>query len=101
MKHSLKSLPLSNSFAALPEAFYSGVQPTPFEKPAQLIHLNSAAAELLDLDPDVAADNNFANVFNGKQAQPDAEYGTLRRSVAGPGPRHPDQLLLITPGNYT
>jgi len=49
MKHSLNCLPLSNSFAALP----------------------------------------------------DAEYGTLRRSAAGLGPRHPDQLLHISPGDYT
>jgi len=101
MKHLLNCLPLSNCFAALSEAFYSRVLSTPLEKPAQLIHSNSAAAELLELDPHVAADNNFANVYNGKQALPDAEYGTLRRSAAVLGPRHPDQLPLITPGDYT
>ena len=73
MKHSLDSLPLSNSFAALPEAFYSRVQPTPFEKPAQLIHFNRAAAGLLDFDPEVAKDSSFANVFTGKQALPGAD----------------------------
>ena len=73
MKHSLDSLPLSNSFAQLSEAFYSRVQPTPFEKPAQLIHFNSAAAELLDFDPEIAKDSNFANVFTGRQPLPNAE----------------------------
>ena len=67
MKHSLNTLTFSNSFAGLPEAFYSRVQPTPFEKPARLIHFNEAAAELLDLDPATAGDSSFAEVFTGKQ----------------------------------
>jgi hypothetical protein len=48
----LHELPFSNSFAGLPETFYSRVQPTPFETRPELIHFNTAVAELLDLDPD-------------------------------------------------
>jgi uncharacterized protein YdiU (UPF0061 family) len=70
MKHSLHTLPLSNSFAKLPEAFYSRVQPTPFEAAAELIHFNSAAAELLDLDPAVATDPLLPAIFSGAQSLP-------------------------------
>ena len=64
--HTLETLPFTNSFATLPAAFYARVQPTPLEKPAQLIHLNTAAAELLDLNPDIADDPGFADLFSGK-----------------------------------
>jgi uncharacterized protein YdiU (UPF0061 family) len=70
MKHSLHTLPLSNSFARLPETFYSRVQPTPFEATAELVHFNNAAAELLDLDPAVVADPLFPAVFSGEQPLP-------------------------------
>jgi uncharacterized protein YdiU (UPF0061 family) len=73
MKHSLHTLPLSNSFAKLPGTFYSRVQPTPFEQPAELIHFNTAAAELLDLDPAVACDPACADIFSGRQLLPGAD----------------------------
>jgi uncharacterized protein YdiU (UPF0061 family) len=73
MKHSLDSLPLSNSFAKLPDSFYSRVQPTPLRKPAQLIHFNRVAAGLLDIDPEVANHASFASVFTGKQPLPGAD----------------------------
>ena len=50
MKYSLDQLPLTNSFAGLGEDFYSLVQPTPFGRPAHLVHANAAVAELLHLD---------------------------------------------------
>lgn len=67
MKHDLDSLPLSNSFAALGETFFSRVTPTPFEDDARLIHFNADAADLLDLDHAVQHDADFANVFTGKR----------------------------------
>lgn len=73
MKQSLHTLPFSNSFTSLPDTFYSRVQPTPLEKPARLIHFNAAAAELLDLDPQVANDPAFADIFSGRQALPAAD----------------------------
>jgi uncharacterized protein YdiU (UPF0061 family) len=73
MKHSLHTLPLSNSFARLPETFYSRVQPTPFEGAAELIHFNSAAAELLDLDPAVATDPLFPAIFSGAEPLPNGD----------------------------
>jgi uncharacterized protein YdiU (UPF0061 family) len=67
MKYDLHSLPLSNSFAALGEKFYSPVAPTPFEQPARLIHFNADAADLLDLDHAVQHAAEFADVFTGRQ----------------------------------
>jgi protein adenylyltransferase len=63
--HSLSSLPFSNSFAGLPEAFHARVQPTPLEHPARLVHFNPAAAALLELDPAVRADPEFPRIFSG------------------------------------
>ncbi len=67
MKHELHALPLTNSFATLGEIFYSPVTPTPFEQTAELIHFNSDAADLLDLEHKVQDDPNFADIFTGKQ----------------------------------
>jgi uncharacterized protein YdiU (UPF0061 family) len=71
MKHTLSTLPLSNSFASLGEEFFSRVQPTPFETTPALIHFNPGAAELLDLDPalyqDPARIPKLAAIFSGKQ----------------------------------
>jgi uncharacterized protein YdiU (UPF0061 family) len=76
--HTLDTLPLNNSFAALPAAFHSRVRPTALEKPAQLIHFNRAAAELLGLDPAVADDPLFTDIFTGKQALPGADPVAMR-----------------------
>ena len=76
--HTLDTLPLTNSFAALPAAFHARVQPTPLMQPAQLIHFNPAAAALLNLDPASAAEQGFADIFSGRQALPGAEPVAMR-----------------------
>lgn len=73
MTYSLDTLPFRNSFAALPGDFYSRVAPTAFETPARLIHFNTQAAQLLDLDPAVRHDPRCADVFSGKYALPGAD----------------------------
>ncbi len=70
MKHSLDTLPFSNSFAALPPAFYARITPTPFATEPRLIHFNTQVAALLDLDPAVQHDPRFVEVFSGKQCLP-------------------------------
>ncbi len=70
MKYSLDNLPFSNSFAALPPAFYSRVAPTPFESEPMLIHFNTQAAALLDLDPGVQHDPRFVEAFSGRRRLP-------------------------------
>lgn len=67
MKHSLSTLPLSNSFTALGESFFSRVNPTPFQTPPKLIHFNRHAASLLDLDPVLHHDTEIAELFSGKR----------------------------------
>ncbi|MBN4080141.1 YdiU family protein [Beggiatoa alba] len=65
MKHSLATLPFSNTFASLADTFYSRVQPTPFDSKSYLIHFNSQAAALLDLDPDEQHSPDFVSLFSG------------------------------------
>src|SRR3970040_2394702 len=73
MNYSLDNLPFSNSFAALPPAFYSRVAPTPFETAPTLIHFNTQAAALLDLDPSVRQDPRFVATFSGGERLPGTE----------------------------
>lgn len=70
MKYSFDNLPFTNSFAALAPDFYARVQPTPFESEARLLHFNTQAAELLDLDPAVRDDPRFVDVFSGRRQLP-------------------------------
>jgi uncharacterized protein YdiU (UPF0061 family) len=70
MNYSLDNLPFSNSFATLPPAFYSRVAPTAFETAPTLIHFNTQAAALLDLDPSVQQDPRFVATFSGGQRLP-------------------------------
>ena len=70
MKHSLDTLPFSNSFAALPPVFYSRVAPTAFATEPRLIHFNADAAALLDLDAAVQHDARFVEAFSGQRNLP-------------------------------
>lgn len=66
----LQELPFTNSFARLPDTYYSRVAPTPFETVPHLIHFNNAAAALLHLDPDCRKDPRFAETFTGRLTLP-------------------------------
>ena len=70
---SLDALPFSNSFAALPQAFYSRVAPTPFQTTPRLIHFNEPAALLLGLDPSVQHDPRFVEAFSGQRILPGSD----------------------------
>jgi uncharacterized protein YdiU (UPF0061 family) len=73
MKYAMNTLPFSNSFATLPQAFYSRVAPTPFETKSKLIHFNTQAAALLGFDPAVQHDPQFVATFSGQQIPAGAE----------------------------
>lgn len=45
----LETLPFDNTYARLPEAFYSRLDPTPLERP-HLVAFNPEAAALIGLD---------------------------------------------------
>lgn len=69
----LEELNFHNTYARLPESFYSRVTPTPFSKPPYLVSFNAAAAALIDLDPKEAARPEFADYFSGGRALPGSE----------------------------
>ncbi|GMR07355.1 MAG: YdiU family protein [Gammaproteobacteria bacterium] len=48
---SIEQLTFNNTYARLPEVFFSRVLPRPFEQ-QHLVSINPAVAEMLDLDPD-------------------------------------------------
>jgi uncharacterized protein YdiU (UPF0061 family) len=70
MHDSLHKLHLSNSFAQLPEVFYSRLSPTPFIAPARLVHFNVRAAAMLGLDPAIRDDAEFLAVMSGRRDLP-------------------------------
>ena len=67
MSFSLKSIPLHDSFLKLGSEFLSEVEPTPFKTESTLIHFNKNAADLLDLEDDIDQEQQFVDVFSGKQ----------------------------------
>ncbi|MCP9465491.1 MAG: YdiU family protein [Nitrospira sp.] len=62
---SLEQLVFDNSYARLPEAFYTKVSPTPFASSPSVVAFNTDAALLIDLDPQEAARPEFAQLFGG------------------------------------
>ena len=69
---SLTELLFDNTYARLPEAFYTRVEPTPLPGP-YLVSFNPAAAELIGLNPDEAARPEFAEYFSGNRLLPGTE----------------------------
>lgn len=69
----LETLRFDNSYARLPDGFFAKLNPTPFSSPPRLIHANSAAAALIDLDPGQFARPEFAGTFGGSLLAPGME----------------------------
>ncbi|MES2490511.1 MAG: YdiU family protein [Pseudomonadota bacterium] len=72
MKLTLDNLRINNRFASLPEDYFSRVQPTPLPSP-KLLHFNTDAAALIDLDPAQAQRPEFAEIFSGSRPLPGAD----------------------------
>ncbi|TCO83678.1 hypothetical protein EV699_10162 [Plasticicumulans lactativorans] len=68
----LDDLAFDNTYARLPDAYFSRVAPQPHGRPT-LLHVNPAACALLDLDPAEAARDDFALRFSGHAPLPGAE----------------------------
>ena len=64
LRHSVATLPLANSFAALPPAFYTRLASTPLPAP-YLVCANPAAADLIGLDAAALHSEDFLQVFSG------------------------------------
>ena len=67
---SLETLSFNNTYARLPSAFYAKLNPTPFTSSPHLVSVNSAAAELIDLDLGEAKRPEFAALFGGGMLAP-------------------------------
>ncbi len=61
----LETLNFENTYAQLPDAFYSKLNPTPFSASPYLISFNPLAAKLIDLDPNEATRPEFPGCFGG------------------------------------
>ncbi len=69
--HHTDTLPFSNSFAALPPAFFTRLMPTPLPAP-YLVAASASAAALIGLDPAEFGTNNFIETFTGNRMPPGA-----------------------------
>ena len=65
-------LNFTNSFASLPEAFYSHVKPS-LLKNSHLVAFNSSASSLLDLEPDEQAQDALLPFLSGERIQKDSK----------------------------
>ena len=68
----LEQLNFDNTFARLPDTFYSRQHPTPLPDP-YLVSFNANAAGLIDLDADEAMRADFAEHFIGNRLLPGSE----------------------------
>lgn len=68
----LNELPFDNTYARLPAAFHSRVNPTALLDP-HLVSFNAGAAELIDLDPREAERPEFVEYFSGGRVLPGAQ----------------------------
>jgi uncharacterized protein YdiU (UPF0061 family) len=63
------SLPVANSFASLPPAFYTRLPPTPVPAP-YLVGGSVSAAALIHLDPEEFGNDSFVEAFAGNRLLP-------------------------------
>ncbi len=72
-RRTLETLSFDNTYSRLSQDFYARVNPTPFASRPYLIHVNRAAAELIDLDPEQFVRPEFAELFGGSALAPGME----------------------------
>jgi uncharacterized protein YdiU (UPF0061 family) len=70
--HTLDALPFVNSFARLPSAFYTRIEPQQLPNP-YIVAVSESAAALLDLSRSELARDDFAEVFAGNRMLPGSE----------------------------
>lgn len=68
----LEQLNFDNTFARLPAAFHSRVNPTPLARP-YLVSFNPAAASLIDLSAEESARDDFLHCFVGNRLLPSSD----------------------------
>jgi len=70
--HKLEQLNFENSYARLPDRFYSRLNPTPLPDP-YLVSFNPDAAQLIELDSEEISRADFAEHFTGNRALPGSD----------------------------
>lgn len=70
MSNALESLTFNNTFAGLPKAFYSTVDPTPFESAPYLVSFNDDVAQLIGLNPAEAQREELLHYIGGAKHWP-------------------------------
>ena len=65
-------VPFDNSYARLPEVFYTRLDPTPVSNP-RLIKVNTALAEAIGIDPEILTGADSAGVLAGNLIPENAE----------------------------
>src|SRR5688500_7035146 len=73
----LEQLSFTNTYAALSDAFYQRVNPTPVPEP-YLVAFNEDAARLIDLDPAEAKRPEFVEYFAGNRLLPGSSPVAMR-----------------------
>lgn len=71
--NSLEGLPFVNTFASLPDNFYSLVGPTPFTQAPYLVSFNDDVARLVGLDPQEARREELLQYVSGMQTWPGSQ----------------------------
>lgn len=68
-RHRIEALPVENTFATLPPAFYTRLHPTPVPAP-YLVCASDSSAAMIDLDPREFQSDEFVQVFAGNRSLP-------------------------------
>jgi hypothetical protein len=68
----LETLAFDNTYARLPGAFYTRLEPTPFDRP-HLVSFNPAVAALIDLDPEEVRRPELVDYLGGRRPLPGSE----------------------------
>lgn len=68
-----EQLRFDNSFARLPDRFYSRIRPTPFAAPHHLVSINPAVARLLGVDPEQVETQEWIDLLSSRQLPAAAE----------------------------
>jgi len=68
-----QALRFDNTFARLPDRFYSRVNPTPFDESHYLVSLNPEVAALLGLEANRYAEQDWLDLISGKTLPPESQ----------------------------
>ncbi|OAN18034.1 hypothetical protein A3K86_03700 [Photobacterium jeanii] len=89
MARSLEQLTVNNTFAQLPTSLYTRVNPQPLSDPF-LVSVNPQVSDMLELDVQVAASQDFIELFTGNRTLPQFEPLAMKYTGHQFGQYNPD-----------